>query len=59
MAHRTALVIGNEANGVCEELQNAADVNVKLTMEGTIESLNAAVAAAVVMYEAVRQRHMR
>ena len=59
MAHRTALVIGNEANGVCEELQNAADVNVKLPMEGTIESLNAAVAAAVVMYEAVRQRHMR
>ena len=59
MAHKTALVIGNEANGVCEELQNAADVNVKLPMEGTIESLNAAVAAAVVMYEAVRQRHMR
>ncbi len=59
MAEKAALVIGNEANGVCTELQDAADVNVRLPMEGTIESLNAAVAAAVVMYEAVRQRHMR
>ncbi len=59
MAEKAALVIGNEANGVCAELQEAADMNVRLPMEGTIESLNAAVAAAVVMYEAVRQRHMR
>ncbi len=59
MAEKAALVIGNEANGVSGELQDMADENVSLPMEGTIESLNAAVAAAVVMYEAVRQRRMR
>lgn len=56
MSQRTAIVIGNEANGVCSEFSESADVSVRLPMEGSIESLNAAVAASVMMYEAVRQR---
>jgi TrmH family RNA methyltransferase len=49
-----ALVIGNEGRGVSETLMQTADVKVTLPMLGRIESLNAAVAAAILMYEAVR-----
>lgn len=59
MAEGAALVIGNEANGVCHAFLELSDMNVRLPMEGSIESLNAAVAASVVMYEALRQRHMK
>ena len=52
-----ALVIGNEGSGVSDEIRQAADDKVKIPMEGTIESLNAAVAAGLLMYESVRQRH--
>ncbi|MEG0830540.1 MAG: RNA methyltransferase [Anaerovoracaceae bacterium] len=50
-----ALIIGNEGQGVSEELTEAADIKVKIPMEGTIDSLNAAVAAGVIMYESVRK----
>lgn len=59
MAENAAVIIGNEANGACEEFMRLADMTVTLPMEGSIESLNAAVAASVVMYESVRQRHMK
>ena len=59
MSEGAALVIGNEANGVCDEFLSLSEINVRLPMEGSIESLNAAVAASVVMYEALRQRHMK
>jgi TrmH family RNA methyltransferase len=49
-----ALVIGNEGNGVSSEVMALADVRVTLPMKGSIESLNAAVSAAILMYEAVR-----
>ena len=52
-----ALVIGNEGSGISREIRDAADVKVKIPMEGNIESLNAAAAAAILMYEAVRQRN--
>ena len=52
-----ALVIGNEGSGISGEIREAADVKVKIPMEGNIESLNAAAAAAVLMYEAVRQKN--
>ena len=52
-----ALVIGNEGSGVSDEIRQAADDKVRIPMEGTIESLNAAVAAGLLMYESVRQRH--
>lgn len=51
-----ALVIGNEGSGVSDEIMRMADVRVTLPMKGRIESLNAAVAAAILMYEAVRGR---
>ena len=51
---RLALVIGNEAGGVSEEVLNVADKRIRIPMAGRVESLNAAVAAAVVMYETVK-----
>lgn len=52
---RTALMVGNEANGLTEGAAAAADLRVRIPMEGELESLNAAVAAAVLMYETYRQ----
>lgn len=49
-----AVVIGNEGNGVCTEFMEGADMIVKIPMVGQTESLNASVAAAILMYEAVR-----
>lgn len=51
----TALVIGNEGRGVSPEIAEMADVRVTIPMKGDVESLNAAAAAAILMYEAVRQ----
>lgn len=51
-----ALIIGNEGSGVSDAMIEMADVKVTLPMKGRIESLNAAVAAAILMYEAVRSR---
>lgn len=50
-----ALVIGNEGRGVSPELTSAADIVIRIPMFGEIDSLNASTAAAVVMYECVRQ----
>ena len=50
-----ALVIGNEGNGISSEIMALADVRVTLPMKDSTESLNAAAAAAILMYEAVRQ----
>lgn len=54
----TAFLIGNEGNGLSKELADAADAYVKIPMEGKLESLNAAVAAALLVYEAKRQRSL-
>jgi len=51
-----ALVVGGEAGGVPDALIEAADERVHVPMAGSVESLNVAVAAGVVMFEAVRQR---
>jgi TrmH family RNA methyltransferase len=51
-----ALVIGNEGNGVSDAVLNMADVRVTLPMKGDVESLNAAVAAAILMYESMRDQ---
>jgi TrmH family RNA methyltransferase len=55
----TAIVVGDEANGLSEEWMHAADVHVKIPMLGHIDSLNVSVSAAVLLYEAVRQRTMK
>lgn len=49
-ANRCAIMIGNEANGLLPETAEAADVRVRIPMAGELESLNAAVAAAILMY---------
>ncbi len=58
LAGPVALVIGNEGNGVAEDLIAKADVKVTIPCPGPVESLNAAVAASVLLYEAARQRGM-
>ncbi len=52
----TAFLIGNEGNGLKKETADRADHYLKIPMEGQVESLNAAVATALLMYEAHRQR---
>ncbi len=51
-----AFLIGNEGNGLSQEIAALADTLVHIPMEGSVESLNAAVAAALLMYEVKRQR---
>lgn len=51
-----ALVIGSEAEGVGKATVRAADALVKIPMEGRAESLNASIAAGVMIFEAMRQR---
>lgn len=52
----TAFFIGNEGNGLRREVAELADVYIRIPMAGEVESLNAAVAATVLMFEAGRQR---
>lgn len=52
----TAFLIGNEARGLSEEAAALADSLIRIPMEGKVESLNAAMAAGILMYEAYRQR---
>ena len=48
---RSAILIGNEARGLSDEVADLADTYVLIPMQGKVESLNAAVAAALIMYE--------
>lgn len=52
----TAFLIGNESRGLTDETAAMADQAVRIPMSGSVESLNAAVAAAVLLFEARRQR---
>lgn len=52
----TAILIGNEGNGLRDEVAEKADIWVRIPMEGQVESLNAAIAASVLMFEVARQR---
>ena len=54
--NKKVIVIGNEANGVSKEVQNIADEKVKIPMLGKTESLNASVAASIMIYEYVRRK---
>lgn len=51
-----AFLIGNEGNGLRKETADLAERYIKIPMEGQLESLNAAVATAILMYEAAAQR---
>ncbi|MFO8191507.1 MAG: RNA methyltransferase [Bacillota bacterium] len=52
----TAVVIGNEAAGILPELLSTVDCSVAIPLDGNVESLNAATAGAVIIYEMMRQR---
>lgn len=54
-----AFMIGNEGNGLTEEAAKAASLKVRIPMEGKLESLNASVAASILLYEAYRQRRQQ
>lgn len=53
---RVALIMGNEHDGVCEELARAADHTVRVPMRGFVESLNVSVTTALLLEAAVRDR---
>ena len=52
----SAFLIGNEGNGLTDEITALADHKIKIPMKGKVESLNAAVSATILMYETMRQR---
>jgi TrmH family RNA methyltransferase len=56
LAGACALMIGNEGAGLGAELLSLADARVSIPMPGRVESLNAAVAGSLLLYEAARQR---
>lgn len=53
---KNVIIIGNEANGVSEEIKNMADTRAIIPMFGKTESLNASIATGVILYEYVRQK---
>lgn len=56
MRRPTAIVMGTEATGLTQHWRLAADAHIRIPMLGRLDSLNVSVSAAVLMYEAVRQR---
>lgn len=52
----TAIAIGNEANGISEQLRSLAPYKMRIPMPGGLESLNASIAGSICMYEVMRQR---
>ncbi len=54
----TAFLIGNESRGLSDEVTEAADSCIKIPMAGKVESLNAAMAATILLFEAARQRRV-
>ena len=59
MTGGTAIAIGTEATGLSEDWRKAADAHIRIPMEGKLDSLNASVSAAILLYEAVRQRNSK
>ena len=54
--NKKVIVIGNEANGVEQQIQDIADEKIKIPMLGKTESLNASVATGIILYEYVRKK---
>ena len=57
MTGGTAIAIGTEATGLTELWREAANAHIKIPMLGRLDSLNASVSAAILLFEAVRQRN--
>ena len=58
MLSPTAIVMGTEATGLTEQWRRAADAHIRIPMLGRIDSLNVSVSAAILLFEAVRQRQV-
>lgn len=56
MCQATAIVMGTESTGLTSQWREAADAHIRIPMLGRLDSLNVSVSAAILMYEAVRQR---
>ncbi len=56
LKHPSALIVGSEATGVAAELLDLCDLRLRIPMLGKVESLNAAVAAGILLYEFRRQQ---
>ena len=59
MRQATAIVMGTESTGLSQQWRDAADVHIRIPMLGRLDSLNVSVSAAILMYEAVRQRKVK
>lgn len=57
MRQGTAIIMGTESTGLTDIWRKAADSHIKIPMLGELDSLNVSVSAAILLYEAVRQRH--
>ena len=58
MTGPTAIVMGTEATGLTDQWRIAADAHIRIPMLGQLDSLNVSVSAAILLYEAVRQRQL-
>ena len=58
MTGPTAIVMGTEATGLTDQWRRAADAHIRIPMLGRLDSLNVSVSAAILLYEAVRQRQL-
>lgn len=58
LKQKVIISVGNEGNGISAEVYNICDLKIKIPMPGGAESLNAAVAASIMMYEVVRQKNI-
>lgn len=56
MCKPTAFIMGTEATGLTDKWRSAADAHIRIPMLGRLDSLNVSVSAAILLYEAVRQR---
>ena len=59
MRQATAIVMGTESTGLSQQWREAADAHIRIPMLGRLDSLNVSVSAAILMYEAVRQRKVK
>ena len=58
MTGPTAIVMGTEATGLTDQWRKAADAHIRIPMLGRLDSLNVSVSAAILLFEAVRQRRI-
>ena len=56
MRRGTAIVMGTESTGLTQAWRDAADAHIRIPMRGLLDSLNVSVSAAILLFEAVRQR---